>query len=252
MQLLLRALEHPEAGTLQPAAHQGLVYWLEDRKIRNRLAKDRHDLEDPTAAEWNGGLLKYLKQLGCPLPESAPFDQQLMWLLRLAVAKEYEDNKDALEKPARVNGAAKQKALNSPPRSTKHPRLHLDESLPAVRSQLESLTQQVAAALGSKTDSQQPLPDELQGAQAAVVHRMLQPALDAYPRGTEGSTSATTDFSLGFSTSDDVVDHAAKLLRIMYTLDLRKLQSTIDETIVSVQEFTANPRTDSSLGKVGR
>lgn len=58
MQLLLRALEHPEAGTLQPAAHQGLVYWLEDRKIRNRLAKDRHDLEDPTAAEWNGGLLK--------------------------------------------------------------------------------------------------------------------------------------------------------------------------------------------------
>lgn len=32
-----------------------------------------------------------------------------------------------------------------------------------------------------------------------------------------------------------MVDHAAKLLRIMYTLDLRKIQSTIDETIVRVQ-----------------
>lgn len=35
--------------------------------------------------------------------------------------------------------------------------------------------------------------------------------------------------------SDGGVDQASKLLRIMYTLELRKLQSTIDETVVSVQ-----------------
>ena len=36
-------------------------------------------------------------------------------------------------------------------------------------------------------------------------------------------------------TTDGGVDQASKLLRIMYTLELRKLQSTIDETVVSVQ-----------------
>lgn len=35
--------------------------------------------------------------------------------------------------------------------------------------------------------------------------------------------------------SDGGVDQASKLLRIMYTLELRKLQTTIDETVVSVQ-----------------
>lgn len=54
------------------------------------------------------------------------------------------------------------------------------------------------------------------------------------------------------ATADASVDKAATLLRILYTRDLRKLQSLIDETIVEVQEFTSNPRTDSSLGRTGR
>ena len=48
------------------------------------------------------------------------------------------------------------------------------------------------------------------------------------------------------------MDKAATLLRILYTQELRKLQSLIDETIVEVQEFTSNPRTDSALGRTGR
>lgn len=37
-------------------------------------------------------LLQYFKQLECPLPESVPFETRCLWLLRLAVAKDYEDN----------------------------------------------------------------------------------------------------------------------------------------------------------------
>jgi RLL motif containing protein 1 len=42
------------------------------------------------------------------------------------------------------------------------------------------------------------------------------------------------------------------MLRILYTQELRKLQSLVDDTIVEVQEYTSNPRTDSALGRTGR
>ena len=59
-------------------------------------------------------------------------------------------------------------------------------------------------------------------------------------------------FPLGFETGDPALDRAATVLRMLYVKDLRALQSQVDQTLVSVQEFTANPRTDSKLGKVGR
>jgi RLL motif-containing protein 1 len=34
--------------------------------------------------------------------------------------------------------------------------------------------------------------------------------------------------------------------------DLRELQDAVNDILITVQEFTADPRTDSSLGKVGR
>lgn len=57
---------------------------------------------------------------------------------------------------------------------------------------------------------------------------------------------------LGFQTGDATVDSAATLLRLLYVRDLRKLQSSIDQTIVQIQEWTSNPKTDATLGKVGR
>lgn len=47
------------------------------------------------------------------------------------------------------------------------------------------------------------------------------------------------------------LDEAAKILRLLQIHSLRRLQTTINETIVAVQEITANPKTDTKLGKVG-
>lgn len=51
---------------------------------------------------------------------------------------------------------------------------------------------------------------------------------------------------------DDVdVDQAAKILRLLQIHNVRSLQTVINETIVMVQHLTADPKTDSKLGKVG-
>lgn len=47
-------------------------------------------------------------------------------------------------------------------------------------------------------------------------------------------------------------DVAATILHMLYIKDLRGLQTIIDETIVNVQNYTANPKTDAALGRIGR
>ena len=54
------------------------------------------------------------------------------------------------------------------------------------------------------------------------------------------------------SISDYIINEAAKILRLLHIKDLRELQSQINHAIVAVQALTANPKTDSRLGKIGR
>lgn len=59
-------------------------------------------------------------------------------------------------------------------------------------------------------------------------------------------------FPLGFTTGDALADKASAVLRMLYITDLRELQDAVNDLLVTVQEFTANPKTDASLGVVGR
>ena len=57
---------------------------------------------------------------------------------------------------------------------------------------------------------------------------------------------------LGFATGSDVLDSAGTIARVVHRNTLRELQNEVNNLLVQVQEFTANPKTDSSLGRVGR
>lgn len=56
----------------------------------------------------------------------------------------------------------------------------------------------------------------------------------------------------GFNMGDIMLDNAARGLSLLYIQDLRNLQTKINETIVAVQNITANPKTNTKLGKVGK
>ena len=70
-------------------------------------------------------------------------------------------------------------------------------------------------------------------------------------RSAELAPLGEATFPLGFGTDDSALDDAARVLRMLYVADLRKLQDAVNTTIVALQEFTANPKTDSRLGRVG-
>ena len=48
------------------------------------------------------------------------------------------------------------------------------------------------------------------------------------------------------------VREAAKIIRLLQIHNLRELQTKINQSIVAVQMLSADPKTDQSLGKVGR
>lgn len=68
----------------------------------------------------------------------------------------------------------------------------------------------------------------------------------------QGTPFPFQDADLGFDMGDYVLNQAAKILRLLYIHDLRDLQTQINECIVAVQSVTANPKTDTKLGQVGR
>jgi hypothetical protein len=84
------------------------------------------------------------------------------------------------------------------------------------------------------------------------VRLLLSPgSLESLDSKTTGGISLAT-FPLGFDTKDVVVNQVALVLKMLYLADFRELQNDLNALIVLGQEYTANPRTNTLLGKVGR
>jgi len=120
---------------------------------------------------------------------------------------------------------------------------------------------------GQKPSPNNPFPDQSFGS-----HNLLQALLrlverkysvEAMAEATseaEGkakalsSTSAGLDtkaFPLGFATGEELVNSAATVLRLLYIVDMREVQTAVNALIAALQAHTAHPTTDASLGKVG-
>lgn len=82
------------------------------------------------------------------------------------------------------------------------------------------------------------------------IHNKLNSQADE----TESKSSIfkLDDIPLGFDVDNKDLKDGLKLLRLLYINKLRDLQTNINQIIAQTQSITANPITDSTLGKVGR
>lgn len=64
--------------------------------------------------------------------------------------------------------------------------------------------------------------------------------------------AAPDAFPLGFATSSSQLNLFTSLLRVLYVHDIRDCQSSINRLVSALQQVTAAPQTDVSLGQVGR
>ncbi|EIE26545.1 hypothetical protein COCSUDRAFT_59071 [Coccomyxa subellipsoidea C-169] len=103
-------------------------------------------------------------------------------------------------------------------------------------------------------NSEGSLAQKLASAKQILAQTIIPAVRDIELRKGPGSPAFLdmSSYPLGFSMGDEKTDLAAKILRMLYIKDLRALQTQIDDMIVQIQEFTANPRIVASLGVVGR
>ncbi|XP_067119912.1 RNA transcription, translation and transport factor protein [Centruroides vittatus] len=222
---------------------QSLVVWLEDQKIRHYKIEERECLRNIGNTNWKENFSKYLNDLGCPFnhdDKAAVID----WLLGLAVRLDYGDNREKYKDATSENIKNK---INAPVVVQKNPLDNLDFDSPEFKAGVASL-----ASLLNITQHPNHL-ITLKAICTFVKDRLSDKAIAAAKdKKFEGKPFPLQESDLGFDTGDYVLNHAAKILRLLYINDLRDLQTRINEALVAVQTVTANPKTDTRLGKVGR
>lgn len=92
----------------------------------------------------------------------------------------------------------------------------------------------------------------LQAASRIIERKLGKSAdLDQNEKPNKKTLAYSIKDSDQFIFNDKDLDEAAKILRLLQVHNTRIMQTAINETIVSVQQVTANPKTDTKLGKVG-
>ncbi|KAK8401373.1 hypothetical protein O3P69_002855 [Scylla paramamosain] len=221
-----------------------LVVWLEDQKIRHYKIEDRGALKAVEEKDWATGYRRYLGSLNCPInpnERAAVLD----WLLGLAVRFEYGDNVDTYKSETAEN--VRNRQMSGPKMVNTNPLDALDFQSPEFRDGVNRLASQLGVTQH---------PDHLVTLKA--ISKLITSRLSAEAMQNpgevihQGKAFPIFEADLGFETGDPVLNNAGKALRLMYIHDLRNLQTRINESIVAVQTITANPKTDTKLGKVGR
>ena len=218
----LLALGFPEARAFDGSSERQaltLASWLEDRVVRALPVEGR----GPLRAGAADALQEYLDELEAPadvidalLLEDYPV--VCSWLTLTALQCACED---------------------------------LDADAEAAAPPAPSL-QSLAAAHGVPFNPADRA-GTLQAALAAARMGAAAPApAPAVAPGAPLAAAARADYPLGFETGDAKLDDAARGLRLLYVAELRQLQTSFNAVVSCAQEFTANPKTDHHLGRVGR
>eukprot|EP00598_Pedospumella_elongata_P016963 CAMPEP_0184990128 /NCGR_PEP_ID=MMETSP1098-20130426/31087_1 /TAXON_ID=89044 /ORGANISM="Spumella elongata, Strain CCAP 955/1" /LENGTH=233 /DNA_ID=CAMNT_0027515263 /DNA_START=30 /DNA_END=731 /DNA_ORIENTATION=- len=225
----LKALQCPFADTFSISDRDHvitLLRWLEDRKIREYDIQERVCLHD--SPMWETHLNTYLERLSCPFKlVNGDAVDAVAWLIAYAVSLDYDDSGFDPTHVAETSAAS----------------TGVSEKLDNIGSLIN------VTRTNGETDTEY----------LARIYQMLKFVLSS--NAIESKTvnlgqylepgALLENFPLGFDTQDKIVNQVALVMKMLYLSDLRDLQNEVNSLLVLVQEYTANPRLNAALGKVG-
>ncbi|XP_075145868.1 RNA transcription, translation and transport factor protein [Haematobia irritans] len=245
LKLKLEALEHPTPDKLDynnRNVFASTILWLEDQKIRTYKIEDRENLRRvDDLNQWEQAYTQYKQDLGMPSLKT-PLEE-LTWILSYAIRLEFLDAPDAYkdlnsEKVAEQSNKSVKPSIKNENFFDNMDFQHKD-FIAGVRS--------LAAKLKIPNHPNHLLQLE---AIARIVKERMAPGV----RDRPAVVGTPFPFEMGndiVSPDDPNLDYPVRILRLLQIQSLRELQTHINETIVAVQNVTANPKTDTKLGKVG-
>ncbi|KAH0544144.1 RNA transcription, translation and transport factor protein [Cotesia glomerata] len=218
-----------------------LVSWLEDQKIRHYTIEDRAGLREISKPDWDKSFDKFILDVGCPVTTSNL--DKLEWLIGLAVRLEYEDNLNKYQKVTKN----KEADAAVPSIKSTNPLDNLDFESNEFKNRVNAIAKLLKVAQH---------PDHrvtLEACSKYVTQRLNSNALKN-PSSVviKGKPFPIIETEMGLDMGDKVLNNTAKALSLLYIQDLRNLQTGINEAIVAVQNITADPKTDTRAGRVGR
>lgn len=234
----LGVLQYPdlESARLSTPEYCKIILWLEEEKIRLYEKADRRKLRDFSDEAWYKHAASYAKELGVPSPEGLSDKDSTMKLrvlnalTNVAIHDVYRDKVEGKE----VKMAAPSKPVSGGGEG---------------KQQLRDLVQPV-----NKLLQQWKLPQLTQDAidtDTIAALRCVRTRL-CHPAKPGPSVQLDLDeLPTGFESPDPEVVKAASILRLLHSIELGQLQVNINNVINELQELTADPKTDSKLGKVG-
>uniref|UniRef100_A0A8D8V7W9 UPF0568 protein C14orf166 homolog n=1 Tax=Cacopsylla melanoneura TaxID=428564 RepID=A0A8D8V7W9_9HEMI len=243
----LKALGYASPESFNPIREKefrNMVVWLEDQKIRIYKIEERAELRKLESPHWMNSFHQYCTDIGLPVTLLTTPLEQIEWLLGHASRLDYADN---VEKYQSQTAESVSNSQSSAPKVVStNPLDNLQFDSPEFKKGVASLAEKLKIRCH---------PDQLVTLEACcklIAVRLHEDAL-AHPEFVipQGKPFPFMDTDIGFNLGDPVLNKAAKILNLLYIQDLRSLQTKINEAIVAVQNVTANPKTDTKLGKVG-
>uniref|UniRef100_A0A1A9X446 RNA transcription, translation and transport factor protein n=1 Tax=Glossina brevipalpis TaxID=37001 RepID=A0A1A9X446_9MUSC len=245
LKLKLEALEHPSPDKVDyndRKVFASTILWLEDQKIRSYKIEERGNLRKvDNLAMWEEAYIRYKNDLGMPQLES-PLEE-LTWLLSYAVRLEFLDAPDNFKEINSQKFEQQQSKSIAPSIKNENFFDNMDFNHKDFIAGVRSLAQKLKVPHH---------PNHL--VQLEAIARVVKERLPSTVKDRQPITGTPFPFERGNDkvSNDQALDYPVRILRLLQIQSLRELQTRINETIVTIQNLTANPKTDTKLGKVGR
>ncbi|XP_058060457.1 RNA transcription, translation and transport factor protein [Anopheles bellator] len=242
----LSALQYPRIGQINfedPKDFRGFIAWLEDQKIRLYPIEERDALRKINALEWSKVYKKYKQDIHMPAPLKTQ-REELAWLLLYAIKLEYSDEASQYKT---ITAAKKQDGEAKRTAAPQIKSTSLFDAFDQSDADFVEGSYKLAERLGIAHH-----PTHLISLQAAAKVICTSFDKEALKERVVTGKPFPIDEGNGMGFTDDgALEQGARILRLLQIQSVRKLQTTINETIVSAQNITADPRTDTKLGVVG-